>query len=162
MALSYKISRLRTEVCGARDLILLVRIASLAMLLPGLLRILDLPALMRFLTPASGRSRSAVIDSDRPVRLTNLVLGRAPRTHRTCLVRSLVLYRLLRLGRLPAQLHIGVQSTEGRLAGHSWLTCFGQPVAEGPGHNGFAEIYVYPAGPDVVAGWAREERAPCA
>lgn len=161
MVLRCEVNRFQAEVRDVGDLVTLVRIASLAVLLPGLLRILDLPALMRLLTPASGRSRPALMDSDRTVRLTNLVLGRAPQTHRTCLIRSLVLYRLLRLGGMPARIHIGVQRKEGGLASHSWLTCCGQPAAQGTGQSGFSEIYAYPSGPEAAAAWTREERAPC-
>ena len=145
-----------------QDLTMVARIGVLAVLLPGLLRLMDLRVLMRVLTPAGGATRPATIDVEKAVRLTNLVMGRAPQAHRTCLVRSLVLYRLLRLGGRPVQIHMGVQRAGSRLAGHSWLTCNGQAVAGAPEHNRFSEIYVYPAGPDMAPAWAREEQAPCA
>jgi hypothetical protein len=157
-----KLARLRAELHGWRDLILAGRIALLAALLPGLIRSLGLPALMRILTPAHSRRRTGATDLDRIVRLTDLVLGRVPLTRQTCLVRSLVLYRLLRTDGVAVRIHFGVQKADGRLAGHSWLTHQGQLLAETSTGKDFSEIYAYPADSGMLASEEIEERSLCA
>lgn len=145
-----------------QDLGILAQIVILTSLLPVLLRILDLPALMRLLTPSGGRAEPpAALDSDRVVWLTDLVLGRAPRAHSTCLVRSLILYRLLAKGGEEVQIHVGVQRKGDRLAAHSWLTRAGQSVGESSGQNGFTEIYVYPARSGTGSSLPGKGHVPC-
>ena len=157
-----KLARLRTEVQGWPDLILMGRIALLALLLPGLLRHLSLPALMRMLTPAPSRHRSGAVEPDRIVRLTDLVLGRMPLVRTPCLIRSLILYRLLHVAGMPVRVHFGVRHAGGQLAGHGWLTYQGQPVYEPAGREAFTEMYVYPLHASLLARVEEEEQPLCA
>lgn len=162
MAWQSKLARLRAEVRGWSDWVLLGRILLLAAFLPGLLRYLSLPALMRTMTPVPSRHRSGAIDPDKIVRLTGLVVERAPLIRKTCLIRSLVLYRLLRTGGVPVQIHLGVQQAGSRLAGHSWLTYEGRPFSEPPAEQAFSEIYVYPPEANLLARPEAEEPSACA
>ena len=161
MAVRRKLARLRAELHGWPDLILVGRIALLAALLPGLLRYLSLPSVMRLLTPTP-RRRSRVGDPDRIVRLTDLVLGRMPLVRRTCLIRSLIAYRLLRLGGVPVRIHLGVRQAGSQLAGHGWLTYEGQPVYEPAAGEAFAEMYAYPPETSLLANEGEEEHSLCA
>ena len=52
------------------------------------------------------------------------------RGRRSCLRRSLVLYRLLRAQGLDVGLELGVRRAAGRLAGHSWIIWRGAPLFE--------------------------------
>jgi hypothetical protein len=157
-----KLARLRAELHGWRDLILAGRITLLAILLPGFIRHRSLPALMRMLTPAHPRRRTEATDPDRIVRLTDLVLGCVPLARNTCLVRSLVLYRLLRTKGMAVRIHFGVRKVDGKLAGHSWLTRQGQLLTEVSPGNDFSEIYAYPPDGSMLASEEKEERSLCA
>jgi hypothetical protein len=138
------------------------RIVLLSFLLPGLLRWLSLRVLIQALTPPSGRRPAVPADAGRIVHLADLVLGYLPPTSRTCLVRSLVLYRLLRSGGVAVQIHFGVRKVDGRLAGHSWLTHQGRRLAEPSMGREFSEIYAYPADSGRHASEELEERSLCA
>ena len=48
----------------------------------------------------------------------------------TCLVRSLALLGVLRRNGIPAELRIGVGTTQPRLAAHAWVEVDGVPVNE--------------------------------
>jgi hypothetical protein len=162
MAWRRKLARLGAEVHNGFDLILLARIASLAIGLPVLLRVMSLSTLMQIWTPARTRRRARAFDADRMARLTDLVLARLPLARNTCLIRSLVLYRLLRTGGMPARIHFGVRQAGRKLTGHSWLTCEGQPLSESPANTAFSEIHSYPPDTGELTGEQVEEQSVCA
>ncbi|HUW94799.1 MAG TPA: lasso peptide biosynthesis B2 protein [Anaerolineae bacterium] len=157
-----KLDRLRAEVRGWSDIVLLGCVAVLAGLLPSLLRCLSISAVMRMLTSPSSHCPSGPSDVERVVRLTDLVVKRVPLTRKTCLVRSLVLYRLLREAGMPVQIHFGVRKVGSQLTGHSWLTCQDQPVSEPAVCNGFTEIYTYPSETGMAMDETEKERSLCA
>lgn len=161
MNLSRKLDRLRAQVRTWSDLILLGRIALLVMVLPGLLRHFSLPELLHRLTPRSNHDWPETAAAERIVHLTDLVLRRMPVDRKTCLVRSLVLYRLLRIQGMPVRIHFGVQHADSYLAGHSWLTCLGREVAQTAGGAGFAQVYAYPAEMNRKPDEDQREPLPC-
>ena len=145
MAWRHKLARFGAEVRTGSEFILLGRIVSLAVALPVLLRVMSLPAFMELWTPARTRRWAQAIDADQTARLTDLVLACLPLVRNTCLIRSLVLYRLLRTGGMPARIHFGVRRAGSQLNGHSWLTCEGESLSESPANSPFNEIYAYPS-----------------
>ncbi len=71
-------------------------------------------------------------DLSLPRFLAGLPLFFYPLFPKTCLRRSLVLYRhLVRLGKDP-ELWVGVRKDGGDLAGHAWVVLEGKPVGERP------------------------------
>lgn len=162
MAWQRKLERIRTEVQGWPDLILLGRVVLLALLLPVLLRWLSLRGLMRKLTPPATRHSSQAPDVDRIVYLTDLVLGHLPLVRSTCLIRSLVLYRLLRTEGMEVQIHFGVRKAGSTLAGHCWLTHQGRPLTGTTSGNDFSDIYAYPPDANLLTGGEEEEQSLCA
>ena len=162
LAWQHKVSRFRAEMRTGSDLILLGRIVALAFALPVLLRFVRLPALMRVWTPARTRRQARAVDAEQAERLTDLVLARLPLIRNTCLIRSLVLYRLLRTGGTPARIHVGVRRAGSQLTGHSWLTYQGWRLSGSLENDPFSEIYSYPPDTGELAGEQEEEQPVCA
>jgi hypothetical protein len=61
-----------------------------------------------------------------------------------CLVRSLVLYRLLRAQGDPAELVIGLPIRPRNHEAHSWVELAGRDVGPAPGSSGYLELTRYP------------------
>ena len=79
------------------------------------------------------------------VRVCQLPLFSVPCFPRPCLRQSLALYReLTRMG-YPATIHFGVRRDGSELAGHSWVTVNGVPVAEPRSISSLAVTYSYSA-----------------
>ena len=108
--------------------------------------VLPLPALLALLTPRLRKERSDPAELERAVALTGLVLRRHPLVRATCLVRSLVLYRLLRGRGVPATIVFGVRRSVAGLEGHAWLSGTGGIVgAEPDAGEAFTAVYAYPS-----------------
>lgn len=63
-------------------------------------------------------------------RATELVLRRVRATRTTCLLRSLIRYRLLRERGVAVVFKMGVRQRGEELEGHAWIELRGQPVLE--------------------------------
>jgi hypothetical protein len=61
-----------------------------------------------------------------------------------CLIRSLVLYRLLRAQGDPAELVIGLPGRAMNADAHAWIELFGHDVGPLPGRRHHAELVRYP------------------
>lgn len=110
------------------------RMALWVALLTAAVKLLPLPRVMKFVTPA--RRRAAAADPARTqahlARLLDMLLAAdfwifTP----TCWKRAPVLYRYLALNGIASRILFGVRKEEtGLLAGHAWLEAEGRPLLE--------------------------------
>jgi hypothetical protein len=140
------IRRFRKNIHSPADLALLFRLGTWLALEPFLIRFLSLPRLLAWHTPAR-----PLLPSHRRARLrifTQFLLSdRVDLFERTCLKRSLLLYRYLHGEPNPPRFHLGVRSKNGRLQGHSWVTLGGAPLDPGE-DQGYAVTFAYPPAED--------------
>jgi len=136
------LARFRKNLHSAGDLWLLARLAGWLAIEPALIRLLPLPKLLAWHTPrrpaaTNGRREQIVLYTQ------FLLSDRLDAFERTCLKRSLVLYRFLQGGPAPVRFFLGVRSDQGRLRGHSWVTVAGQPLYPEEA-KGYAVTFSYP------------------
>ena len=136
------VRRFRENIYSTADLWLLIRIAAWLSLEPLLIRALPLPRLLAWHTPTRP---PASPEQRRRVRIYAqfLLSDRMDVFERTCLKRSLVLYRFLHGEPKPPRFFIGVRSENGRLQGHSWVTLGEAPLYPGE-NNGYAVTFAFP------------------
>ena len=140
-----RLARLRREVQTWHDLRLLIAITAWATAMPVLVRLLKLETLLKLLTPVNRSQIPQQEDVQRAIRYTNLVLGCHPLVPNTCMMRSLVLYRILRELGLSVTIHFGVRKADQGLGGHCWLTqtqWAGFSFEDGVGQ--FVVMYAFP------------------
>ncbi len=116
-----KIRHKLREIRNPRDLLLLLRIAALASLLPFLQRWMTFPTLLRVLKPWKLVAPPERQQIDKIVHFANFVLGKGFSGKRTCLKESLLLYHFLKRAGVDVEMNIGIRKAKG-LMGHSWLT----------------------------------------
>jgi hypothetical protein len=83
----------------------------------------------------------------RPATLLSRAVTRALRLgpwQSRCLVRSLVLYRLLRAQGMPAELVIGLPTAARDPDAHAWVELEGRDLGPAPGRFGHDELLRYP------------------
>ncbi len=107
-----------------------------------LLRLIPLPRLLRLLTPKKCPGRKWPRET--LINFTSFWLGRERAFFsRSCLRRSLVLYRYLNLQGEPAGFLIGVTQEDHQLKAHSWILIGGKKLF--PDENiSYRVIYQYP------------------
>ena len=106
-------------------------VLTLARQLPDLLE-QPLPAALQTLTPATGPQ---FLDADTMREIVDaLTAFGAGRPLGICLRRSLLRYHYLRRNGLPVVIHFGARRLGDDIAGHAWLTLYGQPYHEKPEH----------------------------
>jgi len=106
---------------------LFIRVGVWIALVTLLLRLVSMPRMMRMLAPrkisAKKWPRSKIVN------FASFWLGRERAFYqRSCLKRSLVLFRYLNMQSDPAQFIIGVRKEKGELRGHSWIMIEGKPL----------------------------------
>ncbi len=115
---------------GSRNFSILVRSGSLAVVVPIMVKLLPLPRVISMLEPA-GRVRESSYNADELARIADAVARRGPRLGvGQCLVRSLVLYNLLRRFAYDAVFLIGGRLSDGRFDCHSWIEIDGKSLYE--------------------------------
>ena len=128
--------RLRTTIQQPSDLVWCARIGWFVARLPRQVQQTNLRLLLKALATAPRpRATDARQAAQRIARLRQPWL-RLPglRSHDTCYVRALTLYRFLDAGGADAQLRVGAEWFDkpgGALRGHAWVT-LGGAVLEGP------------------------------
>jgi len=151
-----RLQNIREIARSPKDFILLIRIAFWLAVQPVLIRTMPLDKLMKLLTPAPRTRRSPEMEK-KAVRYTSFFLGKmtpadpeAPKTNstnsvvrRSCLKRSMVLYRFLRIAGVPVKIKLGVQKNNGKLKGHCWLELGGKPYLQNE-DMGYKTTYTYP------------------
>jgi len=121
-------------------LVLLVRIWWLAATIQVVLWRRPLPRVVSMLDAPGDDPRM-------PIGLLNRAISRALRVGRwqpRCLLRSLVLFRMLRAQGDPAELVIGLPHDAASRDAHSWVELHGRDVGPAPGGFGYQELTRYP------------------
>jgi hypothetical protein len=118
--------------------------------LPVLIRLWSLPVLLARMA-AEGRTAKPRIrawDVDVVVGIvvavSQLRVFQSQLFLRSCLRRSLTLYRSLTRMGYPARIHFGVRKQGSSFLGHSWVTLYGRPLAETDAPEVFTTVYSYP------------------
>ena len=136
---------------------LFMRVGIWIALVSLLLRMVSLPGLMRILMPKQISRRKW--PSSKIVNFASFWLGRERAFYqRSCLKRSLVLFRYLNMQSDPAQFIIGVRKEGGELRGHSWIMIQDKPLFDDEDMN-YKIIYSFPE-KDGRAQEAAAEQAP--
>lgn len=146
-----------------RDLWLFLQILSMLVILPRRIGRLSLPVLLKEIDPGISSLPRDKAKLEKTVGLVDSLLKyRVFQRYGKCLLRSLILFRFLRLQGWPVSIYFGVRKTEAgaagverrvpvsltrnfNITGHSWLVLNGNPFLEdneGPG--AFTETYSFP------------------
>jgi hypothetical protein len=100
------------------------------MVVPIMVRLLPLPRVISLLKPA-GRVSQSSYDADELARIADAAARLGPRLGvGQCLVRSLLLYNLLRKFAYDAVFLIGGRLSDGRFDCHSWIEIDGKCLYE--------------------------------
>lgn len=116
----------------AAEPLLVVEATALRGLLAVALDRVAMDRLLAGLTPRQPRFRGVLEGAALASveRATELVLRRVRVTRTTCLLRSLIRYRLLRERGVEVVFKMGVRHRGEELEGHAWIELRGQPVLE--------------------------------
>jgi hypothetical protein len=108
------------------------RVLVFAAAVPLLLRILKLPELRFWLEPRGAVSPPPAPDEVAGMirRIDRLLAAGRPFVRQGCLTRGVTLYYFLRRSGADVSLCFGMGEVRGRLEGHCWLVCQGEPLAE--------------------------------
>lgn len=129
------VRRARNNVSSIEEAWLLMRIACFAAVLPVLLRYLSIPRLLALHTPKTTPASAHHDRRDKILKYTDYVFrGKHGPYKKTCLKRSLVLYRFMRRSGLDVRICLGIRrmpsGSSDALIGHSWLLHQGKIVFE--------------------------------
>lgn len=129
-----KILRTLKRLKDPRDLWLFLRILTMLLLLPGKIRRMSLPDLLNQIDPGiSSVTRDDVLLEKTAGFTDSLLKYRIFQRYGICLLRSLILFKFLRLQGWPVEIHFGVRKTdegEPDITGHSWLVLDGKSYLE--------------------------------
>ena len=128
----------------AREIYPLMRSGALIALLPAMIRVMPVPRVLSVLEPKT-RRRDCSLSVYELAHIVNALSRRAPRFGvGECLIRSFVLYSLLRRFAYDPVLLIGIRFAKNNLDCHSWIEVDGEPLCEfnNPRSN-FKVLYVY-------------------
>jgi hypothetical protein len=114
----------------AREIYPLVRSGALMALLPAMIKLMPVPRVLSVLEPKK-RRRDSSLTVYELAHIAYAVSRRAPRFGiGECLIRSFVLYNLLRRFAFEPVLLIGGRFAAGDLVCHSWIEVDGEPLCE--------------------------------
>ncbi len=122
--------------------LVLVRMATIAVLLPLLHKVLPLPTLMKWLDARHGPN----VEPERGVRLARGLLSlRIASGRPNCLTQSLLAFNALRRSGHDVVVCFGIAKGNGNVHGHCWLELDGEALAEASDPRpAFRVIYSYP------------------
>lgn len=150
-----KLRRTIKRLRNPRDLWLFLQISSMLIFLPRRIRRLSMPDLLGEIDPGLGPGPRDEEKLRKTVGFVDSLLKYRPfQQYGKCLLRSLVLYRFLRLQGWPVEIHFGVRKTDNEdthverteITGHAWLVLNGQPFLETEEQKGsFVTTYCFPA-----------------
>jgi hypothetical protein len=128
----------------AREIYPLVRSGALTAMLPAMLKFLPVPRVLSAIEPRK-RCRDSSLTVYELAHIANAVSRRGPRFGvGECLIRSFVLYNLLRRFAYDPVLVIGGRLAKRDLDCHSWIEIDGEPLCESNNPNmNFKVLYVY-------------------
>lgn len=146
-----------------RDLWLFLQIFALLVRLPGLIKRMNLPELLKHLDPGI---HPVPRDNDKLLKTVGfadtLLRYRYFQKYGKCLMRSLLLFRFLRQQGWPVDIHFGVRKEAAAadpggispdhmsITGHSWLVLDGEAFLEGEDTARFSTTFIY--GDDADSG----------
>ncbi len=154
-----KLLRILSRLKDPRDLWLFLRVLTMLVILPRKIDRLSLPTLLNDIDPEVSSVPQDNVKLEKTVGFVDSLLKyRIFQRYGKCLLRSLVLFRLLRLQGWPVSIYFGVRKTTGAVAepassisltrnfditGHSWLVLDGQPFLESDQEK-FATTFIFP------------------
>lgn len=137
-----------TRLRDPRDLWLFLQIISMLLTLPRQIRRCSLPELLEKLDPGVSDSPQDMAKLNKTVSFINSLLQyRFFHRYGECLMRSLILFRLLRNQGWPVEIHFGVRKISNNnveITGHSWLALNGEKFLEN-NKEVFVTTYAYPS-----------------
>ncbi|MBE0428991.1 MAG: lasso peptide biosynthesis B2 protein [Thermoleophilia bacterium] len=144
-----KLLRMMRRLRNPSDLWLFLQIFLMLIFLPRRIRRQSLPDLLAGIDPGVAPGARDEAKLRKTAGFADSLLKYRPfQRYGKCLMRSLVLFRFLRLQGWPVEIHFGVRRTDGHRAditGHSWLVLDGAPFLEDEHQqNSFAKTYSYP------------------
>lgn len=144
-----KLLRTINRLKDPRDLRLFLQILAMLVFLPAKIRRQSLPELLEGIDPGVAGKRGSQAKLDKTVGfIDSLLKYRVFLKYGTCLLRTLVLFRFLRLQGWPVEISFGVKKTgedQTHITGHSWLVFDGKPFLESEQQQGaYATTYHYP------------------
>ena len=137
-----KLKKFQTLVQSPAELYVFIKIGAWILIVTLLLRMVSIPKMMRLLDPRKTSRKS--LPRTKLVNFCSFWLGRETAfLQRSCLKRSLVLFRYLNMQAEPARFFIGVRKEDGELKGHSWIMINGKPLFPEDDLN-YKLIFCYP------------------
>ncbi|MHB0914244.1 MAG: lasso peptide biosynthesis B2 protein [Thermoleophilia bacterium] len=116
--------------------------------MPGKIRRNSLPELLQRIDSGVGSGPRDEAVMVRTVKIVDLLLSYRPLLrYGKCFLRSLTLFKFLRLQGWPVSICFGVRRSEdddSGITGHSWLVYNGKPFLEGIGIDTYAITFRYP------------------
>jgi hypothetical protein len=127
-----------------KDTILFIKTFFSLIVIKVLLYLIKLPKLLKLLDP-----EKKVPPDDSKIeyilKFTNFILFRLFRSSNPCLLRSILLFRQLRMSGREVKIVFGVKNEEEKLKGHAWLIVEGKHFPEPNDPSGEYQItFVYP------------------
>jgi hypothetical protein len=127
-----------------KDVILFIKTFFSLIVIRVLLYLIKLPKLLKLLDPEK-RAKPDDQKIEYLLKFTNFILFRLFRSSNPCLLRSILLFRHLRMLGREAKIVFGVKNEEEKLKGHAWLIVEGRHFPEPNDPSGEYQItFVYP------------------
>jgi len=127
-----------------RDVILFIKTFFSLVVIKVLLYLIKLPKLLKLLDPEK-RAKPDDQKIEYILKFTNFILFRLFRSSNPCLLRSILLFRQLRMMSRKVKIVFGVKNEEEKLKGHAWLIVEGRHFPEPNDPSGEYQItFVYP------------------
>lgn len=127
-----------------KDIILFIRTFFSLIAIKVLLYLIKLPKLLKLLDPEK-RAKPDDQKIEYILKFTNFILFRLFRSSNPCLLRSILLFRHLRMMGRDVKIVFGVKNEEEKLKGHAWLIVEGRHFPEPNDPSGEYQItFVYP------------------
>ena len=127
-----------------KDVILFIKTFFSLVVIKVLLYLIKLPKLLKLLDP----EKKTTPDDQKIeyiLKFTNFILFRLFRSSNPCLLRSILLFRQLRMMSRKVKIVFGVKNEEEKLKGHAWLIVEGRHFPETNDPSGEYQItLVYP------------------
>jgi hypothetical protein len=127
-----------------KDVILFIKTFFSLIAIKVLLYLIKLPKLLKLLDPEK-RAEPDDQKIEYILKFTNFILFRLFRSANPCLLRSMLLFRHLRMMGKDAKIVFGVKNEEEKLKGHAWLIVERRHFPEPSDPSGEYQItFIYP------------------
>ena len=127
-----------------KDIILFIKTFFSLIVIRVLLYLIKLPKLLKLLDPER-RTKPDEQKIEYLLKFTNFILFRLFRSSTPCLLRSILLFRQLRMMNRKVKIVFGVKNEAEKLKGHAWLIVEGRHFPEPTDPSGEYQItFVYP------------------